>query len=140
MTTVDADLKAAWAALGIECPPTEDELPYSDGMPMESERHVAQSYLLLLPLRQYWSGRDDAYAAIDMFVYFCSANEGSGLRGPDFFAAVGVTKRERKSWVVWQEARDRMSRSSCSRTAPADRQGEKMVAYQDQPAYRVLLV
>ena len=27
------------------------------------------------------------------------------FRGPDFFAVLGVPKRERKSWVVWQEGK-----------------------------------
>lgn len=42
----------------VEIPPTEDELPYSDGIPMESERHVFQMYLLILPLRQFWKDRE----------------------------------------------------------------------------------
>ena len=44
---------AELAALGVELPPTEDELPYDDGMPMESERHVMQLQLLIEPLRRY---------------------------------------------------------------------------------------
>ena len=52
---------AALAELGVELPPTEDELPYDDGMPMESQRHVMQLQLLMDPLRLLWEGRQDVY-------------------------------------------------------------------------------
>lgn len=39
------------APLGVVLPPTQDELPYDDEMPMESERHVLQMHLLMETLR-----------------------------------------------------------------------------------------
>ena len=42
-----AELEAA----GIVWPPTQDELPYDDGMPMESQRHVMQLQLLEVEAR-----------------------------------------------------------------------------------------
>ena len=39
--------QAELEALGIVWPPTQDELPYDDGMPMESQRHVMQLQLLM---------------------------------------------------------------------------------------------
>lgn len=41
----------------VPWPPTEDELPSSDGMPMETERHVLQMYLLTESLRLAWADR-----------------------------------------------------------------------------------
>jgi hypothetical protein len=45
------------------------------------------------------------------------------FRGPDFFVVLGVPKRERKSWVVWQEGK--------GPTAAQDK-GEKKAIYQDR--------
>jgi Uma2 family endonuclease len=99
------------AALGVEMPPTEDELPYDDGMPMESERHVLQLQWLLDPLRRFWADRQDVYVGGNMFVYFSLEQvRHQDFRGPDFFAVLGVPKRERKSWVVWQEGKGVASR------------------------------
>jgi hypothetical protein len=38
-------------------PPTQDELSYDDGMPMETRRHVLQMHLLMDLLRAYLAGR-----------------------------------------------------------------------------------
>jgi len=97
---------AELAALGVEMPPTEDALPYDDGMPLESERHMLQLQLLLDPLRRFWADRQDVYVGGNMFVYFSLEQvRNQDFRGPDFFAVLGVPKRERKSWVVWQEGK-----------------------------------
>jgi len=94
------------AALGIVWPPTEDELPCDDGMPMETQRHVMQLQLLMDPLRVLWEGRQDVYVSGNMFVYFSLEQvRNKDFRGPDFFVVLDVPKRERKSWVVWQEGK-----------------------------------
>lgn len=36
---------------GVTLPPTQAELPYNDGNPMESQRHKVQMDLLLMPVR-----------------------------------------------------------------------------------------
>jgi hypothetical protein len=41
--------------------PTEDELPYDDGMPMETQRHALQLQLLIDPLRLHWTEQQDVY-------------------------------------------------------------------------------
>jgi hypothetical protein len=39
-----------------------------------------------------------------MFIYFSQAQiKNQDFKGPDFFAVTGVCKKERKSWVVWEE-------------------------------------
>lgn len=39
-----------------------------------------------------------------MFIYFSQAQiKNQDFKGPDFFAVTGVSKKERKSWVVWEE-------------------------------------
>jgi Uma2 family endonuclease len=48
--------------------------------------------------------RQDGYVGGNMFIYFSQAQiKTQDFKGPDFFAVIGVPKRERKSWVVWQE-------------------------------------
>jgi Uma2 family endonuclease len=93
-------------ALGVILPPTEDELPCDDGIPMETQRHALQLQLLIDPLRLYWTDRQDVYVGGNMFVYFSLEQvRHQDFRGPDFFVVLGVPRRERKSWVVWQEGK-----------------------------------
>lgn len=93
-------------AFHFEMPPTEDELPYDDGIPLESQRHRLQMNLLIEPVELAWADRDKFFVNGNMFVYF-SPNQvmDYDFRGPDFFVVLGVPKRERKSWVVWQEGK-----------------------------------
>ncbi|HWP49657.1 MAG TPA: Uma2 family endonuclease [Candidatus Limnocylindrales bacterium] len=117
----------------VEIPPTEDELPYSDGIPMESERHVLQMYLLILPLRQFWRDRE-FFVGGNMFIYFSLKQlRHQDFRGPDVFVVLDVPKRERKSWVVWQEGKgpDVVIELLSESTAGIDK-GEKKRVYQDQ--------
>jgi Uma2 family endonuclease len=121
-------------ALGIELPPTEDELPCDDGMPMETQRHALQMQLLIDPLRLIWADRMDAYVGGNMFIYFSLEQvRHQDFRGPDFFAVLGVPKRERKSWVVWQEGKgpDVVIELLSESTAAQDKGGKKDI-YQDR--------
>jgi Uma2 family endonuclease len=121
-------------ALGVEWPPTEDELPYDDGMPMETQRHALQLQLLMDPLRLFYTDRQDAYVGGNMFVYFSLDQvRHQDFRGPDFFVVLGVPKRERKSWVVWQEGKgpDVVIELLSDSTAAQDK-GEKKTIYQDR--------
>lgn len=132
--TTQAELsQAELQALGIEWPPTEDELPYDDGMPMETQRHALQLQLLQDPLRLYWAERQDVFIGGNMFVYFSLAQvRNQDFRGPDFFVALDVSPRERKSWVVWQEGKgpDMVIELLSDSTAAHDK-GEKKLIYQN---------
>ncbi len=102
----DTMAQAEPAALGIEWPPSEDKLPYDDGIPLETPRHALQLQLLMDPLRLCWTGRQDLFIGGNMFVYFSLHQvRTQDFRGPDFFVVLDVPKRERKSWVVWQEGK-----------------------------------
>ena len=133
--TVQADVtQAELEALGLVWPPTQDELPYDDGMPMESQRHVMQLQLLMDPLRLLWEGRQDVYIGGNMFVYYSLAQvRNKDFRGPDFFVALDVPKRERKSWVIWEEGKgpDVVIELLSASTAAQDK-GEKKDIYQDR--------
>jgi Uma2 family endonuclease len=85
-------------------PPGEDDLPCSDGEPMETGRHVLQWMLLLMTLKSFWRHRNDVYVAGNMFVYFSPDQVlTEDFKGPDIFVALDVPNRDRKSWLVWQE-------------------------------------
>jgi Uma2 family endonuclease len=121
-------------AIGITLPPTQDELPYSDGEPMESERHFAQMRLLVESLQSWLDAREDGYIGGNMFVYYSLAQvKNQDFRGPDFFAALGVPKKERKSWVCWEEGKtpDVVIELLSESTARVDK-GEKKQIYQNR--------
>lgn len=119
---------------GITFPPTQEELPYSDGIPMESNLHVLQMILLIETLKLYWEGRQDVFVGGNMFVYFSPDQAMThDFRGPDFFAVQGVKKRERKSWLVWEEGKgpDVVIELLSDTTAERDK-NEKKFVYQDR--------
>ncbi|HTE18853.1 MAG TPA: Uma2 family endonuclease, partial [Armatimonadota bacterium] len=112
---------------------TEDDLPCSDGEPMETQRHVLQMLLLVESLSLHWMDRQDFFVAGNMFVYY--RKEGRTRHealGPDVFVALDVPRRERKSWVVWQEGKgpDVVIELLSESTAARDR-GAKMRIYRD---------
>jgi len=84
--------------------PGENELPYSDGEPMDTEKHMRQLSLLTSTFDVAWAGRDDVYVGGNMFVYFSALQiKKNDFRGPDLFIVLNTKKRVRKSWVVWEE-------------------------------------
>jgi len=71
---------------------------------METERHRRQMVALIESLDLAWHDRDDFYVGGDMFVYFSSHQvRNNDFRGPDVFVVLDTTRRERKSWVAWEE-------------------------------------
>lgn len=117
----------------VERPPTEDELPYDDGVPMETWRHKLQMDMLLDPLYNAWSGRD-FFAGGNMFVYFSPHQvRDYDFRDPDVFVVLDVPYRERKSWVVWEEGKapDVIIELLSESTAHVDK-GEKKRIYQNR--------
>lgn len=122
------------AAPDIELPPTQAELPYDDGIPMESARHKAQMDLLIDALIPWLSEREDGFIGGNMFVYYSLAQvRNKDFKGPDFFAVLGVPKGERRSWVVWEEGKapDIVIELLSDSTAQADKNLKKLI-YQNQ--------
>jgi Uma2 family endonuclease len=75
-------------------------------MSMATQRHVMQLQLLMDPLRVLWEGRQDVYLGGNMLVYFNREQvRHKDFHQPDFFVALDVSKRERQSWVVWEEGK-----------------------------------
>ncbi|HWQ31787.1 MAG TPA: Uma2 family endonuclease [Blastocatellia bacterium] len=115
-------------------PPTGDELPYSDGVPRESHRHVQQMLLLVSTLQEYWAERQDFFVGGNMFLYFnVEQQRKNDFVGPDVFVVQDVPRRDRKSWVIWQEGKgpDVVIELLSESTAEYDRTEKKLI-YQDR--------
>jgi Uma2 family endonuclease len=101
---------------------------------METQRHKLQMDILIDALFPWLEAREDGYVGGNMFVYFSAAQlKNEEFKGPDFFAVLGVAKRERKSWVVWEEGKapDVVIELLSESTAQADKT-EKKETYQDR--------
>lgn len=81
------------------------ELPYEDGIPMETNWHRLQMNLLIEIVEQHWKDRTDFFAGGNMFVYFSTQQvKNQDYRGPDFFVVKDTDgRKDRKSWIVWEE-------------------------------------
>lgn len=112
--------------------PSSDELIYDDGEPMESARHRQQMTVLIESLEYAWRDRSDFYVGGNMFLYFSETQaRNNDFRGPDVFVVLNTTRRERRSWVVWEEdgkAPDVIIELLSDKTEKIDR-GEKMRVY-----------
>ncbi|MEH2233098.1 MAG: Uma2 family endonuclease [Nostoc sp.] len=76
----------------------------SDEPPLESDLHRDQIDLLIRILKLWWRERQDFYASGNLTIYYSPNQKKSEyFRGPDFFVVLGTQKKDRKSWVVWQE-------------------------------------
>ncbi|QLE40484.1 Uma2 family endonuclease [Nostoc sp. C052] len=76
----------------------------SDEPPLESDLHREQIDLLIRLLKLWWRERQDFYASGNLTIYYShNQKKSEHFRGPDFFVVLGTQKKDRKSWVVWQE-------------------------------------
>ncbi|MCC5616932.1 Uma2 family endonuclease [Nostoc sp. CHAB 5836] len=76
----------------------------SDEPPLESDLHREQIDLLIRILKLWWRERQDFYASGNLTIYYSpNQKKSENFRGPDFFVVLGTDKKDRKSWVVWQE-------------------------------------
>lgn len=77
----------------------------SDEPEMESSLHYTQLLILVSCLEWLWRDRDDFFIGANLTIYFSRQQlRNRDFRGPDFFLVKQTEKRDRKSWVVWEEA------------------------------------
>ncbi len=82
-------------------PPTD---LLSDEPPLESSLHLKQILLLLSCLEWFWRERQDFFAAGNLSIYYdLDDPKLRRFRGPDFFVVLNTDRRERLSWMVWEE-------------------------------------
>jgi Uma2 family endonuclease len=132
-TLLNLDKSTADSTPDFVNPPTQDELLYDDGIPMETYRHKLQMDLLVDPLAA-WLGDKDAFVGGNMFVYFSPHQlKNHDFRGPDMFAVLDVPKGERKCWVTWEEGKgpDVVVELLSSSTASKDKTDKKEI-YQNR--------
>ncbi len=115
--------------------PSGDDLPYSDGIPLETPWHRDGMMLMMDQVDYQLQGRKDYFVGGDMFVHFSlKKDKRSDFRGPDLFVVFDVPKdKRRKSWVVWEEDwhyPDIVVELLSESTASIDR-NEKFELYQD---------
>ena len=84
-------------------PPTD--LPYDDGIPLETNWHRLAMNLLLEIIAHHFRDRVDYYASGNMFLYYSLEQiKSQDFRGPDFFFVWDVDLlKERKYWAIWDE-------------------------------------
>lgn len=124
----------ALAGPSVVLPPTQADLPYDDGIPMETQRHKVQLDLLMDALLPWLAEQPEGYVGGNMFVYYSLAQvRNQDFRGPDFFVALGVPKGERLSWVVWEEGKapDVVIELLSESTAELDKTEKKLI-YQNR--------
>ena len=114
---------------------TEDDLPSDDNEVMETRRHKMQMDLLIETLQPWIEARPEGgFTCGNMFVYYSPDQvKNQDFKGPDFFAALGVSNRDRKSWVCWKEGKppDIVIELLSDSTANFDKTSKKQV-YQDR--------
>jgi len=85
----------------IKFPPTDLE---SDEPPLESDLHRRQIDLLIRLLEYWYRDRPDIYISGNLTIYYNEQQlKSRDFRGPDVFIVLDTEKKDRKSWVIWNE-------------------------------------
>ncbi len=79
------------------------EYPETDGQPM-TESDATRNYLIYCveALRLFFQSRSQVYVSGNLFVYYQEGEPKKNI-SPDVFVIFGVSKRERRSYKMWQE-------------------------------------
>lgn len=77
--------------------------PDSDGLPM-AESDAARDYLIygVEALDRYFQDRPNVYVSGNLFLYYEQGNP-KAVVSPDVFVVLGVEKKKRPSYKVWEE-------------------------------------
>lgn len=79
------------------------DYPSSDGKPMaESDAQRAAIIYAIDALETWFSERPDVYVSGDLLIYYQEGNLSAQI-APDAFVAFGVEKRERMTYLLWEE-------------------------------------
>jgi Uma2 family endonuclease len=77
---------------------------WSDEPPLESDWHRKQMETLIGSVESWFQGSQDFYVSGNLTIYYSpNQRKSEDFRGPDFFVVLGAERKDRKSWVVWQE-------------------------------------
>jgi Uma2 family endonuclease len=71
---------------------------------MESSLHHKQAVILEKSLERWWKDRNDFFIGVNLTIYFSRQRlKTHDFRGPDVFIVRNTERRERTSWVIWEE-------------------------------------
>ena len=80
-----------------------EEYPYSDGrILMEADPHANAIVEMRNKLRRHFAAAGNIYVAGSMAVYFREGDP-QAVVAPDVFVVLGVEKRDRRSYKIWEE-------------------------------------
>ena len=80
-----------------------EEYPYSDGrILMEADPHANAIVEMRNKLRRHFAAVGNIYVAGSMAVYFREGDQ-QAVAAPDVFVVLGVEKRDRRSYKIWEE-------------------------------------
>jgi Uma2 family endonuclease len=83
--------------------PQRIDYPSSDGQPVaESDFQLQPLLYAVTTLRTHFQARADVYVAGNMFIYYEEGNP-EAVVAPDVFVALGTAKRDRASYMLWEE-------------------------------------
>jgi Uma2 family endonuclease len=90
-------------AVSVVQTPQRIYYPSSDGQPVaESDFQLQPLLYAVTTLRTYFQDRSDVYVAGNMFIYYEEGNP-EAVVAPDVFVVLGTTKRDRASYMLWEE-------------------------------------
>lgn len=93
----------AQTAFAVAPPDEPIEYPESDGEPMgETDRHRDEIAEITLTLGRHFRAREDVYVSGNLFLYYEEGNP-AACKAPDVFVVVGVPKKERRIYKLWEE-------------------------------------
>ncbi len=76
----------------------------SDEPPLETDFHREQINVLIRLLKYWWSDRPNFYISGNLTVYYNQHQiKTRDFRGPDIFVVLDTEKKDRRSWMVWDE-------------------------------------
>jgi len=104
------------------------DYPESDGEPMaETDLHRDEMVALIEGLKGRYESRPDVYVAGNLFFYY-EEGKPSAVFAPDTMVVLGVEKRQRRTYKLWEEGRvpDFVLEISSKKTSTED-EGNKMV-------------
>jgi Uma2 family endonuclease len=77
--------------------------PSSDGQPVaENDFQLHPLLYAVTTLRTHFQDRADVYVAGNMFIYYEEGNP-EAVVAPDVFVVLGTSKRDRASYMLWEE-------------------------------------
>ena len=80
-----------------------EKYPFSDGkILMETDPHADSIVDMRNQLKTHFEARADAYVAGSMAVYY-RQGDSKAVVAPDLFVVLGVEKKERRSYLIWEE-------------------------------------